>query len=588
MKTLAPERFELAVPGQATTTIGDARLGFRNGYVFELINTRENRILKVIVLVLNPRVYTLTEPFAATLTPAEDDTVVSEENGIIVRNIILEGTFGLREKRATGFQGAQGNGSPLSGNAHFRELRQMFRQYSQLKKDPRFSADIRMIFHSLRDDDHFVVVPRSFETPRDSRTTRMHYDYRITLDAIAEADSSTLRPTPDRRSGFEDAVRSINEAFQDGRAFFADVAADLSTFQRKLGNIQTVMLNAARFLNSVGNVVSGAERLISFPLQLAATSMEMLVEAADDLAVRTVGLPDNVWVNGERAIRRIEAAGNRIMMFPDHFGPDAFQNIKETFRGERGATREDVAAATSGVTIGTRTRVVAGTSGREGGLDFGEMTGFGTRVVRITDTIESIATEVGTTPEALILLNDLLPPYLAESRGPGVLAPGDVIVVPVLSADESIPVRTSSEYLTADELLYGTDIAIDMALLERDGVLDLKVNSTTKEDADVVSGLQNVVQGLTIVVHTEIGQTVFLPDIGIRRNVGIKGTLAHVLLASIVLREAILSDPRIEGIRAFRVELIDDMLVQEVTANVTGFKRGVTFVLPFGSAAGGF
>ena len=29
-----------------------------------------------------------------------------------------------------------------------------------------------MVFHSLRDDDHFVVVPRSFEAPRDARTTR--------------------------------------------------------------------------------------------------------------------------------------------------------------------------------------------------------------------------------------------------------------------------------------------------------------------------------------------------------------------------------------------------------------------------------
>ena len=114
------------------------------------------------VFVLNPTRYEVSEPFQAELTPAEDNTIVAEENGIIVREILLEGTFGLMERSAVGFQGAQGDGKPLSGTAHYEFLKKMFRRYSDLKKEPTTSPHYEMIFHALKDDEHYRVIPRSF------------------------------------------------------------------------------------------------------------------------------------------------------------------------------------------------------------------------------------------------------------------------------------------------------------------------------------------------------------------------------------------------------------------------------------------
>ena len=53
------------------------------------------------------------------------------------------------------------------------------------------------------------------------------------------------------------------------------------------------------------------------------------------------------------------------------------------------------------------------------------------------------------------------------------------------------------------------------------------------------------------------------------------------------LREAILADPRIEGIQDTTVVLEDDVLTQEITPRLRGTAEGVTLVVPFGTATGG-
>src|SRR3990170_1960072 len=69
-------------PDDPGVPVAAIRAGFRSGYVFELRDLREPIPIQVHVLVLNPRSYTLSEPFQSTLTPTEDNTVVAEETGI--------------------------------------------------------------------------------------------------------------------------------------------------------------------------------------------------------------------------------------------------------------------------------------------------------------------------------------------------------------------------------------------------------------------------------------------------------------------------------------------------------------------------
>lgn len=589
-------RFVLRGPDGSEASISELREGFRQGFVFELLDlAAPGTPLEVHVLVLNPVRYTLSEPFQLTLTPGEDDTVIAEENGIIVREIVLEGTPGISAKTARGFIGAQGSGQPLSGIAHFNKLRNLFRRYSALKKDPNRSANIQLLFHALRDDDHFVVVPRQFETPRDAQKTRTHYEYRITLAATDEATVSALRAQEDT-SGFDftDALRDINEAFNDARAAVAEVTANLSDIKRKIGNIQAVLGNAAQILNAVGGFVSGATDLINYPLQLVATVTEQLATAGDDLITSVADSPFDVLAENARSIRRLEAAIDRIAMYDDRF-TDSAQRIEDLFRGERSITNADVSSSSGasspgagGVTVGSRTRVVAGSDGRLSGLEVPREDDL--RIVRVqrTDTLESIASRAGTTPEAVIILNDLRPPYIVPGGGPGFVMPGDTILVPAAGSGGRSTGRGAVDYLTPEEALYGVDFALDRTILARDGVFDLSVETMRGGfDFEVSTGIANVVQGTEITINTERGTTQFIPDLGIRRNVGTKGTLQHVLLSSIVLREALLSDPRVSRIDSSRVVLDGDQLLQEITPVVSGQRPGATLVLPFGRVSSG-
>jgi hypothetical protein len=201
-----------------------------------------------------------------------------------------------------------------------------------------------------------------------------------------------------------------------------------------------------------------------------------------------------------------------------------------------------------------------------------------------TDTVDSIAAAAGTTPETIIVINDLRAPYISSGGGPGVVRPGDTILVPV-RAGAGTSTEPGGEYLSPEDALYGVDFKFDDTVLAKEGRFDLSV-ANSLFDAELSSGVQNVVQGTQITVLTEIGTTVFVPSVGLRRNVGTKGTIQHTLLASIRLREGILVDPRISGIQSLRVVLDGDVLRQEITPIIGTARRGVRLVLPFGHVTG--
>ena len=541
-------------------------------------------------MVLNPRSYTLSEPFMVTLTPGEDDSVVEESNGIIIREITLEGTFGLTKKRAQGFGGAQGGGNPLSGTEHFNFLRNLFREYSARKKDPRTAATTQLIFHALRDDDHFLVSPRTFVMPRDARRTRVHYDYHITLAAIDEA--SAIEAVDESGFNYTDALRDLNGVFNDARAAIVDLSTNVSQIKRKVGNIQAVLGNAIQIVNAVGGFLSGVDDLINFPLNLVATIADQLARAADRLidSIGTLAFTSAEFVTlseDSRSIRRLEAAIDKFAMYDEKF-QDTIENIEDLFLGEIRIINSDVATGTGGATDGSRLRVVAGFELSIAGLSIPRESGLGVVEIGPTDTVESIAAAAGTTPEAVIIINDLRPPYITRFGGPGIRRPGDTLLVPVNTGGGTSTGRGVTDYLTAEDALYGIDIAIDDPLFDREGLLDIRVDLVNgASDFALRRGIENVVQGLEITINTERGATVFIPDLGIRRNVGGRGTIQHVLLASVVLREAILSDTRVASIESTRVVLDQDVLTQEITALLVGQQSSAQFVLPFGRASAG-
>lgn len=587
----SPLRIALGgAPDVEPVSVSDLRLGFRAAFVLEIVEDGNPNAIATHVFPLNPQGYVLSEPFVSVLTPGEGDGVVAEENGIIIREIQLTGTPGFATKTSASFLGVGGRevgGVRLSGNLHFHALRKLFRTYSALKKDPARGPRIKMVFHCLKDDDHFVVVPRSFETPRDARNTRVHYEYRISLAAVENSERDFTRPSDP--FGLADVLRVINEAFNDARAFFAEITADLSTLKRKIGNIQAVMINVSGFLNAVGNFVRGAGEVIQFGLQQAVNVIDQLDRAADQLTDSLFDGTFGTLGNGLRSMRMLTNSLQRIAAFGDRFvnsAEDRIDRIRRDFAGERSLTAGDIAQGEAGSSIGTTTRVARGSSNL---LDLPDFSGVRVVTLSRTDTIDSLAARFSIPPELIVIINDLSFPYITDGGGPGMLMPGDSILIPVTDSssgdDESSP-PPAGDFLTAEEAMYGRDLALDPDLLDI-GRLEIKPDLARGGfDAETVSGIKNVVQGLHIIVYTERGSTIYIPDLGIRRTVGIKGTIRHLVLAGLNLRTAILQDPRIDSIQDSNVVLNEDVVEQEVTPVLKGQRDQITLVQPIGRASG--
>jgi LysM repeat protein len=577
----------------------DIRTGFNFGYVFELLDIsrsgsiKDADVIETHVMVLSPATYNLNEPFASTLTPAMDGTIIAEESGVLMRSITLEGTMGVRTKRATGFDGRQAQGA-VSGHAHFLHLRNLFRIYSDYKQQraskrvKRYGlasatpSDVVLVFHALREDDHFVVVPQAFETPRDAQS-RVHYKYRIQMTAVAETDR-IFKEDQGLFGLFDDVVSDINGAINDARAFFVELNAAVDEIKDRVRNIEQIAFNAAQAVNALNQFSRNVQGFVPFTVSAMQQVIADLELAADTLADSVPDWTEDSTGNAHTVIGGLSQALGSTLMHPQIFGQPPSVALERLYAGEQGLREQDLQDGTAGARLGSRTRIHSGTA-QQAGLTIGQANATVDVNVSRADTIESIARRFGVSVEALVVVNDLLPPYIAPGGGPGVKAPGDTLTVPILSATGSDRSPGNTEYRTPDETRYGIDLALDPTSVES-GILELQLDAAHGyTDVALVGGVPNVIQGLQIELNTEKGETAFLP-VGIRRSVGLPSSLNSLLLSSVVLRDALLADPRIEGIQSSRISLEGDVVRHEITPVLTGGRIGASLTIPFGRAEG--
>jgi hypothetical protein len=573
--------------------IGDILFGdldrFVKGFVFEVYDQREpGKALITKSLVLNPRRYTITEPFAVTLTPTEDDKVVAEENGIIIREIVIEGTTGISDKKEEALGRGGQIGTQASGVEHFYQLRDMFRKYSDWKKDPDMAPYVQMIFHNVKEDDHYLVVPRAFETPRDAATNRMHFNYRITLAAIQKLPPP--RPATDEFDffGLKDDIEDITEAIQDGRAYFVETINEIEILRHRIRNPEEFLESAAICLNSAYELTIGVIESIETGEVFWDTTID-LMEDLQAVVDSDMGEPELQPMNEyekTRGLPKLRAALGKIQSQPRVFSRPLGRDTSKPYSGEKNLTNEDLRTGGAGANVGSRTRIARGSEAKAG-LDLGAFAGSEEAEISGVDTIDTLAAQHQVPREAIIELNNLIFPYITSTGAPGTLRPGDPILIPKRSTGRTEGTYPSDDYLTSADILYGVDMALDAELAEQ-GVFDIAINELHgATDASLVRGVNNVIQGMQIIVGTELGSTTFIRDLGIKRLPGTKGTVELMLTASINLRDAVLSDTRVETIDSIRLVLEGDRLDQEITPVLINKRDGVTLVVPFGTVATG-
>lgn len=568
--------------------LADIKTGFAHGYIFELRDTKDPKSSLTFALVLNPNEINISEPIQTTLTPNEADSVVEETNGIITREITIGGTFGLKERTGSTQAG--------TGNAHYLAFRALIQEYSKRKQDPERNARTKLVFHSLREDLHLFVVPKLFETPRTAQRTRYHYEYRLSMTSVP-GDPGYTPPKGEDLDFFDKAANAFGKAFaviNDAQAAMLAVNADLSHLATLASNITAVMLQVTAMIDLAANAITNVDNLILTPKRLWDSVTQILSDSIDDVQTAinnftlTEGHSDKEQARlaaSDQQLRTIEASLLQVSMFPSLFadqGNTSQPLIEKGYLGALGLTEQDLLDGDAGATASTRTLTNRGTA-KDNGSAFGKAQSYQRVQLDVTSTLDALATKYGTTPELIAIVNNLSAPYITSGGGDGTVGPGDSILVPLSTASAATGLVASfGDPLAVDDALYGVDLALDPAALA-EGLLDIRVDDLHGSmGAQLAHGVDNVKQGLAIVLNTELGETQFLPDLGVAHPVGKKGTVSNMLLTVNSYRSAILSDPRVTGISSSSITLDKDVLTYVAVPEVLGRREDIPVVLPIG------
>jgi hypothetical protein len=439
MGILSPVRqgLDAIVPGLplADLLLGEVRK-FDKGFVFEIVDTGNGKLetIRTKSLVINPKRYHLSEPFASQLTPAEDNTVVAEENGIIIREITIEGTTGLKERKEDALSRGARVGTQASGTDHFFDLRDMFREYALRKQDPETGSGIRMFFHNVNEDDHFVVVPRAFETPRDATINPMHFMYRITLAAIQEIPPAKLPGDPfDFLGGFGDTLQAISEGVTDARAFFADSINQVEALRGRINQVGAILDgdstgndavdalfdSSAEGINGIHDLVDGVVITAELGREFYRAGLDLEEDFREQILNDIDSEPDEATIEAANDVKGMYDALADIAARAGVFAPPLGADVMRQYGGETNLTPDDIEEQAAGAKPGSQLRATQG-SERNAGKDISGFTGSERHTVDATDSIDKIAIDKRVPRDAIIELNRLRFPYIAESGGPGV------------------------------------------------------------------------------------------------------------------------------------------------------------------------
>lgn len=588
-------------PKPLTTSNRPSR--FNLTYAFELValdgagslSVSQGGANRVVNLPINPHTYNVTMNAAAAVTPTAGGVAI-EEDGFILRDVVVEGTCGLKTKRGWSAGTAQSPGGLITadGNTLWRELRNLFLLYDQFRKDPaKAPARYLMAWHDFRLDDHWIVVPKAHSMARSAEQYRLHLPYSISLTAVADYDKI-------KKNFFDDGL------FGDIKGIFAKIRAVIATIQGLVEDARAFVTGVKSFIeetvigtiNAVTSLINAAQDFkqavkdfIDLPRRIAA-AIRGLVDAWHEL----MGDSSNWSPTSQREseiLAQLEIAGklgdclDAMLAVADVWRPswkDVAEDRAELRRGERRLSSAEVAAAVTAAqaTPATRSLTARATPGsplrREADQPGPEdvsgpvYTAQRAYTVRFGDTVLGIAVREMGNPDAwvdIVDANGLRPPYISPLGLPGTVQIGGTLMLPTTGAQQdTIPSLGPALNEAADEAILGIDF-----YLTPDGEFEIDPASGGT-DVREVRGIACYEQALDVRFRTQLGTNLVAPGVGILTPIGQQNGQGVPQAVALSVRSAALQDPRTVAVEGLKVADDGDTVAVELTTFAQGARGG--------------
>ncbi len=561
-------------------------------------------------LMLNPSSISLSDPFTVQVTPGLDGGLVAEENGIIMRQLTIRGHTGWKPRpnkswqassfetpesasfRARGKQVAEA----LSGQRHFQFLQdRVFRIYGDLKKDPALAKDTSLVFHNIKDDEHWLCLPQNFTMDRDARRP-LFYNYAIEMLVVNDASFETRDFSEDKSflDQLKDDIRTAKAALDNVTGAVNDVSNMVNELADTISGLIGVLDGIDDLIGSASNFVQSGANLIAQPINRLAGFVSSLDDAIETLLDSPLRAKETV----AQSFRNMQDALDQFRVHPRIFGEDDEKRAQEERRRQglgTGSSTSALTRAADNPPASTNELATFGTANMPGDQSraLAEL-GVGQNPERFPSANERVLAQGETLPglaakymgdarlwRKIAALNKLQAPFISTQKLPGTLTVGDRILIPSTALPpQRRPLTTVFGVPTdrsAAEQFLGADLRLDPAPASARGFFDFVVDvEQGSTDFKLVVGIDNLKQAIRTRVTTERGTDVLYRRLGYKRLVGLGIVVVDRELAAFRLGEAVAADPRIAAIHGLRLAAsTDDVIDVEIDAAVKDLNEQV-------------
>jgi hypothetical protein len=576
-------------------------------------------------LALPPDAYSMDTPFSVDKTQTQGGGLYVEEQGIVQRMIKLSGTTGFQPRRLPNTTATPLTaGTPerrsfsrqlqtnilhkISGQRHFHYLEDaVFNTYGDLKRDPSTAEGTLLIFHNLKDEQSWIVVPEVFSLKREARVL---YRYDIQMTVVGPAWERLIDVSEDKTlfDEINDAAATVQRGIDMAQGALTDATAIAAEIEGSIRNVAGILGSVGNIISAASDFISGVTDIIETPFAFVVETAE-IIEEAIDVALTVIDSVEDVKRLPDNAVqyfRRMTDGLDQIGMHPHLFALRANRQLEllrrqtELSLSVSASRLETAAQGTSPTTLQETANL--GTSLTPGDAQSAEATlRTGRSINAYTGTTEYALAEGDTLVSLaaiflgdarlwthIAVVNDLKPPYvtqqasvdLTSEKSPfsGALGVGNKILIPSYDKPPEklplLPTLGTRPDESAENHLLGVDVALKVSG-GRPGAPRYTIAVDTDKGSDgpkVIEGIDNLAQAMTLRLAIEQGTDVLFKQVGLGRIVGTKFILTDQEAARAKMIESLTQDSRIANVRKIDFSgSTGDALVPDIEAEVRGF-----------------
>jgi hypothetical protein len=508
------------------------------------------------------------------------------------------------------------------------ELRAFFRLYLDIKKGKVTTSDITkpedcfVTWLNLKDGEWWIVEPLLLRVPR-GRDFRTGYRYELQLKVLGRMDPANMPFS----AGVEARLEGFDASAGGGAGLLERAQSWVAKANAALNEVSALGGSITNLVSTAFGVAQNAIGLINDASDLARDAMDLIGGIAQG-SVALVTVPVKDWENltlfADNFARSLELLGNQLPgAGPGESAPapsalGAGGALESSMRELARAGKRAVNALRAEGSADSTDPLVASQRRLESARAVDPVLAAAPAARSVTqaiilqgESIRDLSLRVlgdESRWKELVIINDLLPPYISPSGGPGLLQAGDRILIPSSSpapAASVAPRTGNGRRADLAQRLYGTDLrlvdparsagavtALGAAAFDGGGAHpaeriahEIEISREVRGgqavfDFALVRGVPNLVQALYIKASTQPGELRLHPGFGFALPVGTRLTRLSLFLSKFQAYRTITADDRIASLEDLSVRAHGDVLRMKVKATAVGTSAVVGAATP--------